>query len=106
MRREFADANPALMAAFYAAMTDAAEWFYDPANFEELLKIFTPLIGLGDIPGADELRRNWLKSSIEAYSRDLKVSRTAIKATLDFGIEAKTLDKPLEVSRLIWGKAP
>ena len=39
MRREFAEGNPALMAAFYAAMTDAAAWFQDPANFEEVVQI-------------------------------------------------------------------
>jgi NitT/TauT family transport system substrate-binding protein len=106
MRREFADANPALMTAFYAAMKDAATWFYDPANFDELVRIFTPLISFGDIAGADGLRRSWLKSAVETYSRDLKVSRSAVQATLDFGIEAKTLDKPVDIKKLVWDKAP
>ena len=61
--------------AFYAAMRDAAAWFNDPANFEELVKIYTPLISFGDLPGADELRRNWIKSVIPAYSKDLSVKR-------------------------------
>ena len=30
-------------------MLDAATWFNDPANFEELLKIYTPLISFGDM---------------------------------------------------------
>ena len=106
MRRDFADANPALMAAFYAAMRDAADWFYDPANFEELVKIYTPLIGFGDIAGADELRRSWIKSAIPTYSRDLKVSRNAVKATIAFGLENKTLDKSIEVDKVVWDKAP
>ena len=106
MRREFADSNPALMAAFYAAMRDAATWFNDPANFEELVQIYTPMIAFGDIAGGDELRRNWLKSIIPAYSRDLKVSKEGIKATIDFHVAAKTLEKPVELSKIIWDKAP
>ena len=106
MRREFAEGNPALMAAFYAAMTDAATWFQDPANFEEVVQIYTPLIGFGDIPGADELRRNWIKSAIPLYSKDLKVSRDAVKASIAFNLEAKVLDRPIEVSRVLWDKAP
>ncbi len=106
MRREYAEANPALMAAFYAAMTDAATWFNDPANFEELVQIYTPLIGFGDIPGANDLRRNWIKSVLPAYSKDLKVSRTAVKASIDFNVAVKILDRPLEVSKVLWDKAP
>ena len=106
MRRDFADANPALMAAFYAAMRDAATWFNDPANFEELVKIYTPMIGFGDIAGADELRRSWIRSIIPAYSRDLKVSRDGVKATIEFQLAAKSLEKPIEASKVIWDKAP
>ena len=106
MRRDFVEANPALMAAFYAAMTDAAAWMHDPANFDDVVKIYTPLINFGDIGGGEELRRSWLKTAIPTYSRDLSVDRKAVKATIDFGVEAKTLDRPVEVSRIVWGKAP
>ena len=74
-----ADGNQTLVQAFYAAMTDAAAWFNDPANFEELVKIYTPLISFGEMAGADELRRNWIKSVIPAYSQDLKVKRSAVQ---------------------------
>ena len=106
MRREMADGNPQLMAAFFAAMRDAATWFNDPANFEELVKIYTPLISFGDLPGADELRRNWIKSVIPAYSKDLSVKRSSIKATVDFYTEAKVLDKPVDPAKIVWDKAP
>ena len=46
MRRDMADGNPELMKAFYAAMTDTAKWFNDPANFDELVAIFKPIISL------------------------------------------------------------
>ena len=106
MRREQVEGNPALMAAFYAAMKDAAVWFNDPANFEELVKIYTPLISFGDLAGADELRRNWIKSVLSAYSPELKVDRAALKATVDFYTEAKVIDKPVDLNKLVWDKAP
>lgn len=106
MRREQADGNPALMASFYAAMKDTAGWFNDPANFEELVKIYTPLISFGDLDGADQLRRDWIKSVLSAYSPELKVDRNAVKAMLDFYTQARVLDKPVDISKLVWDKAP
>src|SRR5262249_35614092 len=47
MRREMGDGNQALVQAFYAAMRDASACFNAPANFEELVKIYTPLISFG-----------------------------------------------------------
>jgi NitT/TauT family transport system substrate-binding protein len=106
MRRDFADGNPQLMAAFYAAMKDAGAWIHDPGNFEEVIQIYTPLISFGDMSGADELRRNWIKSAVATYSADLSVSRPAVEATLKFGVEAKTLARPISAAEVIWGKAP
>jgi NitT/TauT family transport system substrate-binding protein len=87
-------------------MRDAAAWFNDPSNFEELVKIYTPLISFGDLPGADELRRNWIKSVISAYSQDLSVKRASVKAIIDFYTAAKELDKPVDPAKLVWDKAP
>jgi ABC-type nitrate/sulfonate/bicarbonate transport system substrate-binding protein len=106
MRREMVDGNQALVQAFYAAMRDAAAWFNDPANFEELVKIYTPLISFGELPGADELRRSWIKSVIPAYSKDLSVKRSSVKAIIDFYTEAKEIDKPVDPAKVVWDKAP
>ena len=106
MRREMAEGNPALMAAFHAAMRDAAAWFNDPANFDELVKIYTPLISFGDLPGADDLRRSWIKSVIPAYSKDLAVKRSAVKAIIDFYTATKDIDKPVDPAKVLWAKAP
>ncbi len=106
MRREMADGNLPLVQAFHAAMRDAAAWFNDPANFEELVKIYTPLISFGDLPGADELRRSWIKSVIPAYSKDLSVKRSSVKAIIDFYTEAKELDRPVDPAKVVWDKAP
>ena len=105
-RRDFADGNLALMAAFNSAMTDAITWARDPANFDELITLYTPNINFGDIPGGDELRRTWVKSAISLYSPDLKVSRKGVKATIDFGVAAKTLEKDVAVDKVVWDKAP
>jgi NitT/TauT family transport system substrate-binding protein len=106
MRREMADGNPELMKAFYAAMTDTATWFNDPANFEELLSIFKPIISFGDLEGADEMRRNWVKSVIPAYSKDLSVKRSALQQILNDSYEQKIIDKQLDYSQVLWDKAP
>lgn len=106
MRREMVESNLPLVQAFYAAMRDAAAWFNDPANFEELIKIYTPLISFGELPGADELRRSWIKSVIPAYSKDLSVKRSSVKAIIDFYTEAKEIDRPVDPAKVIWDKAP
>src|SRR5690606_34933979 len=41
-RRQWVDSNPALMAAFYAAMKDAAAWIHDPANLNALVDLYRP----------------------------------------------------------------
>lgn len=106
MRRETADGNPNLMAAFYAAMRDAITWANDPANFDELVKIYATHITFGDLPNAEALRREWLKTALAAYSRDLKVSRKAVGDTVKFFLDAKLLEKSVDTSRVIWDKAP
>src|SRR5215475_8230114 len=106
MRRDMADGNPELMKAFYAAMTDTANWFNDPANFEELLSIFKPIISFGDLEGADEMRRSWIKSVITAYSKDLVVKRSGLQQILDDSYEQKIIDKKLDAKDVLWDKAP
>src|SRR4030095_3715672 len=94
------------MEAFTAAMTHAAAWFNDPKNFDELVKIYTPIISFGDMAGADEMRRNWIKSVIPAYSKDLKVKVSALQEIMDFSLENKIIDVKVEAKRVLWEKAP
>jgi NitT/TauT family transport system substrate-binding protein len=106
MRNETVAANPNVVAAIQAAFRDAAQWFNDPANFEELVKIYTPLISFGDLPGSDDIRRAWIKSVIPAYSKDLKVSRSAMKATVDYYTASGLIEKPIDLDKLVSAKAP
>jgi ABC-type nitrate/sulfonate/bicarbonate transport system substrate-binding protein len=105
-RKEMVESNPKLMEAFNTAMTDAAAWFNDPKNFDELVKIYTPIISFGDMAGADEIRRNWIKSIIPAYSKDLKVKVSALQEIMDFSLENKIIDVKVEAKRVLWDKAP
>jgi NitT/TauT family transport system substrate-binding protein len=106
MRREMVETNPQLALAFLAAMRDAAAWFKDPANFAEVNQIYTPLISLGDTPGAEQVRTNWLKDVIPIYSADLKVDRASLKAIVNFFYEAKFLETKVDTDKMIWERAP
>jgi NitT/TauT family transport system substrate-binding protein len=106
MRGEMVKTNPQVVASLQAAFRDAAVWFNDPANFEELVKIFTPLISFGDLAGADQLRREWIKSVLFAYSKDLAVSRPALKAVIDYNTEAGLIDKPVTVEQMVTSATP
>jgi NitT/TauT family transport system substrate-binding protein len=105
-RKEMVESNPKLMEAFYAAMTDAAAWLRDPQNFDELVKIYTPMISFGEMAGADEMRRNWIKSVIPAYSQDLKVKLSALQELMDFGLDNKIIDVKVDAKKILWDKAP
>jgi NitT/TauT family transport system substrate-binding protein len=105
-RKEMVESNPKLMEAFYAAMTDAADWLHDPNNFDELVKIYTPMISFGDMAGADEMRRNWIKSVISAYSKDLKVKVSALQEVMDFSLENNIIDVKVDAKKVLWDKAP
>ena len=105
-RKEMVESNPKLMEAFYAAMTDAAAWLHDPQNFDELVKIYTPMISFGEMAGADEMRRNWIKSVIPTYSQDLKVKVSALQKLMDFSLENKIIDVKVDAKKILWDKAP
>jgi ABC-type nitrate/sulfonate/bicarbonate transport system substrate-binding protein len=106
MRRQFVDSNPALMAAYFAAMKDAATWFQSPANLDEVVALYKPLIGFKDIPDGDLLLRNWIKDAVKMYSPDLSVNRDGIKTAIDFAVQNKMLAQPVDASKLVWAKAP
>ena len=105
-RKEMVESNPKLIEAFYAAMTDAAAWLRDPQNFDELVKIYTPMISFGDMAGADAMRRNWIKSVISAYSKDLKVKVSALQEVMDFSLENNIIDVKVDAKKVLWDKAP
>lgn len=105
VRRQWADGNPALMGAFYAAMESAAAWMREPANFNALIDLYRPTLKV-DVPNPDEFLRAWIGNSLEKFPLRLSVNRDGIKAALDFAVENRMLQKSVEVSQLVWGKIP
>lgn len=106
MRRGFVDGNPALMAAFYAAMTDAATWFQDPANLDEVVALYKPFLSFKNIDDGEQLLRSWIKDAVTTFSSDLSINRAGIKAAIDFAVDHKMLAKGVEIPQLVWDKAP
>ena len=106
MRGDMIASNPQLVASIHAAFRDAAVWFNDPANFEELVKIYTPLISFGDLAGADQLRRDWIKGVLFAYSKDLKVGRPALQSIIDYNVEAGLISKPITAADVVTPTTP
>jgi len=106
MRRSMAEGQPKLMAAYYAAMKDAAAWIQDPRNLDEIVQIYKPLISFGAMPGADELRANWLKDFIKVLTPDYALKVSAVQAAIDFSYEAKLIDRKVDATKIIAKDAP
>lgn len=106
MRREMVESNPRLAHAYVAAMSAATKWARDPANFEEVLKIYEPMISFGSAPNADAMRRNLVRTEIHTSSPGMETSRPALKAIVDFALAYKVISEPIDPARLIWKEAP
>ena len=106
MRREQVETNPKLVHAYNAAMSEATKWARDPANFEEVLKIYEPIVNFGDAPNAAEMRRNLLKTELSSSSPGMETSRPALKAIVDFAVANKTIAAPIDIAKLVWKEAP
>ena len=106
MRREMVESNPKLVHAYVAAMSDAVKWARDPANFDEVLKIYEPIISFGAAPNAAEMRRQLVRTELATSSPGMEPSRPALKAIVDFTLANKTIDKPIDPTKLVWKEAP
>lgn len=106
MRREMVESNPKLAHAYVAAMSTATKWARDPVNFEEVLKIYEPIINFGSAPNADEMRRSLVRTELATSSPGMETSRPALKAVVDFALAYKVISAPIDPARLIWKDAP
>jgi NitT/TauT family transport system substrate-binding protein len=106
MRRQFVEGNPALMAAFYAAMRDAAKWFQDPANLDEVIALYKPFINFKNLGNDGDLLRSWIQDAVKTFSTDLSVNRDGVKTAIDFAVANKMLPEAVDISKLVWDKAP
>lgn len=106
MRREMVESNPKLVHAYIAAMSEATKWAQDPANFEEVLKIYEPIVNFGNAPNAGEMRRRLVKIEIASSSPGMETSRPALKAIVDFALANKTISTSIDPVKLVWKEAP
>jgi hypothetical protein len=83
-------------------MSAAARFVQDPANFEEVVAITGKYFTL-DVPGGDLIVRDALKRVIPGAR--VEIDRKALKATVDYMQNSKTLEKPVDVTALLYSKA-
>lgn len=105
-RQETIDSNPELMRAFIAAMTDAATWFKDENNLEELARIYEPVISFGDDEASAQLRETWLRDLVHVFSSDLTVDISAMQLIAEFAYENQLIDAEVDATTLVWEGAP
>ncbi|MDO8768713.1 MAG: ABC transporter substrate-binding protein [Burkholderiaceae bacterium] len=106
MRREMVESNPKLARAYVAAMSDAVKWARDPANFEEVVKIYEGIVSFGSAPNGKDMLRSMMKSDLQSSSPGMETSRPALKAIVDFTVANKTIPAPIDHMRLVWKDAP
>lgn len=102
-RREWIEANPKLVTALLAAFADAEAWAKHPDNFDELVRIYEPLIPL-QVANADAVRRTWLKETLGAYS--LRLNRSAVQSAIKQAQADKLISRPVDVARFVSSHAP
>ena len=103
-RRAFIEANGLAIDAFIQAMTEAIAWMQDPANFDKLMSITRKYLTLGDIPDADAILVQLVKTETPKFG--VKIDRKSIQAFSDFLIKYKLIEQPVSASTLVYSKAP
>jgi len=105
MTQAYIDANPHVVEALIKSVSEADKFINDPANFEEVLKIVDGYYKF-DMPNGDKLMRALLQRQIEHGIFDPRISRPAVKATIDYMLTTGQWDKGVEVSHIIDKRAP
>jgi NitT/TauT family transport system substrate-binding protein len=103
--QEYIDRNPHVIEAVIKAVKDADGFINEPANFAELARIAEKFFKF-DMPKGDEVLRAALRIANNARTYSASINRSAVKAGLDFLVEAKQLDKAPAVSEIVYEKAP
>lgn len=105
LNQAYIDANPHVVEALIKATRDAHKFINDPANFEEVLKINDQYFKF-DLPNGDQLMRALLQRQIRHGIFDPRISRPAVKATIDFMLTTGQWDKGVEAAQIIDARAP
>jgi NitT/TauT family transport system substrate-binding protein len=105
MNQAYIDANPHVVEALIKATRDAHRFINDPANFDEVLKINDAYFKF-EIPNGDALMRALLQRQIKHGIFDPRISRPAVKATVDYMLQTGQWDKSIEPAEIIDARAP
>lgn len=102
--RTFIDSHKASIDAFIRAIAAGDVWMHEPENFAKVREIAAKHASMGDLPNADELLTELVKSQIPTYGP--KIDRAAVKAFATFLLDNKIIDQPFDTSRFVYDGAP
>ena len=96
-RKSWAEANSGTVVKYIRALHRAAQWLYDPANFDQALKTLTP------ISGFDDKAMRWaLKDSVDSRIYNLeKPSVPVFQLAADWLLSEGFLTKPFDTSKIL-----
>jgi ABC-type nitrate/sulfonate/bicarbonate transport system substrate-binding protein len=99
-RHSWAEANAATVVKYVRALHRGAQWLYDPANFDQALRILTPMSGF------DDKTMRWaLRDSVDSKIYNLeKPSVPVFQLAADWLLSEGFLPKPFDTSRILTSK--
>ena len=102
--RSFINSHKASIDAFIRAITAGDAWMQQPENFPKVREIAAKHASMGDLPNADQLLTELVKSQIPTYGP--KIDRASVRAFATFLLENKIIDRPFDTSRFVYDGAP
>ncbi len=103
-RREYIKANPEAIDGFIQAVSDAIAWMKKPENFDKVFEITRKHMSLGDIPNADAILKELVKTQVASYGP--AIDRKSVDAFSTFLIKYKLIERPVSASSFVYEKAP
>lgn len=103
--QDYIDKHPHVIEAVIRATKDADAFVNDPANFDELLKITQGHFKL-EMPQGEAILATNLKHYIATKNFRAAINRKAVQASLDLSLATKAIDKVVNVSDIIYDRAP
>jgi len=96
-RRNWAEANKESIIKYVRSVYRATQWLYDPANYEEAVRVLSPITKFDD-----KVMRWALKGSIEQKIYNLeKPSAAVFQAAAEWLLSEGFLSKPFDTSKIL-----
>ncbi|TMS56804.1 ABC transporter substrate-binding protein [Imbroritus primus] len=103
-RREYVEKEAGKIEKFLRAQDEAFAWLRDPKNAAETLEIAKKYFKLGDVPNREQVIQQVVTETVGQYGA--KLDRKVIDGFNQFLVKNKMIDKPLDVKRVVYSKAP